>query len=262
MKTIAIMNLKGGVAKTTTAINMAAILATEHGQRVLLIDADSQYDATKTLLPNDEYTTVTNLLLGEEDYYPNAVVPSTIRNLDVMPSDMRLATVGLQGVNGGRYSQRALVDVRDNVIEDDAYDYVIIDCPSSFVHPGCQAGVLAADAIIIPVTADEYSVPAASALAEQVEYMRSLNPVLRVAGCLITKYRQSEAADRALYKLAEYATVPIYSKRIRYSPKVDGSTGSNEGVMGYSPRCAASIDYRGWVQEFLDREEAVRNGQR
>lgn len=262
MKTIAILNLKGGVAKTTTAINMSAILAAEHGQRVLLIDADSQYDATKTLLPPEDYTTVTNLLLGEESYYLNAVVPSAIRGLDVVPSDMRLATVGLPAVNGGRYSQRALVDLCDEVIETDAYDYVIIDCPSSFVHPGCQAAIMAADAIIIPVTGDEYSIPAASTLAEQVEYMRSLNEGLRVAGCLVTKYRKSEAADAALYKLAEYATVHVYETRIRYSPKVDGSTGSNDGVMGYSPRCAAAIDYRAWVQEFLVREEAVRRGER
>lgn len=262
MKTIAILNLKGGVGKTTTAINMAALLATEHEQRVLLIDADSQCNSTATLLPPEEYTTVTNLLLGEEDFYPNAVVPSAIRGLDVVPADMRLATVGLPGVNGGRYSQRALSDLCDNVIEDDAYDYVIIDCPSSFVSPGCQAAVLAADTVVIPVMADEYSLPAAATLAEQVSFMRDLNPGLRVSGCLITMYRKGEYVDESLAKLTVTTTVPVYETHVRYSPKVAGSTGSNEGLVGYSPRCAATIDYRAWVKEFLAREEAVRNGER
>lgn len=262
MKTIAILNLKGGVGKTTTAINMAALLATEHEQRVLLVDADSQCNATATLLPLEDYTTVTNLLLGEENFYPNAVVPSAIRGLDVVPADMRLATVGLQGVNGGRYSQRALSDLRDNVIEDYAYDYIIIDCPSSFVSPGCQAAVLAADTVVIPVTVDEYSFPAAESLAEQVTFMRDLNPELRVSGCLITKYRKGEYVDEALSDFEARATVPVYRVHIRYSPKVAGSTGSSEGLMGYSPRCAATMDYRAWVKEFLEREEAVRNGKR
>ena len=262
MKTIAILNLKGGVGKTTTAINMAERLVSEHGQRVLLVDADSQCNATASLLPPEDYTTVTNLLLGEADNYTNAVVQSAVQGLDVIPADMRLSFVGFPGVNGGRYDKLALSVIVDLCDEDDAYDYVIIDCPSSFVHPGCQAAILAADTVVIPATVDEYSFPAAEALAEQVAYMRDLNPGLRVSGCLITKYRKGGYVDEALNKFEAAAVVPVYQTHIRYSPKVAGSTGSNTGLMGSSPRCAAAVDYRAWVKEFLAREEAVRNGER
>lgn len=261
MKTIAILNLKGGVAKTTTAINMGAILATEYGQRVLLVDADSQYDATKTLLPPEEYGGMTDLLLGNICCYDEVIYPSSIRGMDVLPGDMRMATVGLPGVNGGRYHQRALACLRDNVIEDNAYDYIIIDCPSSFVHPGCQAALLASDCVVIPTAADGYAMPAATALEEQVEYMRSLNPALRVAGCLITKYARAPEVDRMVNSFAEESPFYIYRTRIRSSPRVAGSTLCDTGLMGYSPRSGAAIDYRAWVVEYLKREEALGRGE-
>ena len=91
MKTIAILNLKGGVAKTTTAINMAAIMATEHDKRVLLVDADSQGDATKTLLPPGEYNTLADLLLDPMQYVHDLIYRSSVRGLDVLPSDFALA---------------------------------------------------------------------------------------------------------------------------------------------------------------------------
>lgn len=87
MKTIAIVNLKGGVGKTVTAVNVAAILATEYGQRVLLVDADPQANATQSLLPPGEYNTLAGLLLGQEPYYENLCFASSIRGLDIVPAD-------------------------------------------------------------------------------------------------------------------------------------------------------------------------------
>lgn len=76
MKTIAIVNLKGGVGKTVTAVNVAAILATEYGQRVLLVDADPQANATQSLLPPGEYNTLAGLLLGQEPYTRTSALPA------------------------------------------------------------------------------------------------------------------------------------------------------------------------------------------
>lgn len=255
MKTIAILNLKGGVAKTTTAINLAAILAVEHGKRVLLVDADSQGDATRTLLPPEERGTTADLLLGLVDYVPDVTYPSAIRGLDVVPSDFRLATVGMPNVNGGRYSQRALMDLRDNLAEDGGCDYIIIDCPSAFIHPGCQAAVLAAEEIIVPVTADAYSVSGAENLAEQVECLRVVNPSIRVAGCLITKYFKDEYVDRTLARFVNTAPVRIFDTRIRLSPKANGGTEAHESILAYSPRSAVAQDYRAFAAEYLRGEQ-------
>lgn len=251
MKTIAILNLKGGVAKTTTAINMAAIMATEHNQRVLLVDADSQGDVTKTLLPPGEYNTIADLLLGDGRYIGDLLYPSAVRGLDVVPSDFRLSVVGMPNVNGGRYSQRALADLRDCAIEDERYNYMLIDCPSSFIHPGCQAALLAADEIITPVKADAYSISGAGELAEQVECLRTVNPALKVAGCLLTMYYRDEYVDRAIGKLMERVPVPVFGSYIRRSAKADGGTEAAAGIMAYSPRSAIARDYRAFVAEYM-----------
>lgn len=254
MKTIAILNLKGGVAKTTTAINMAAIMATEHDQRVLLVDADSQGDATKTLLPPGEYNTLADLLLDPMQYVHDLLYRSSVRGLDVLPSDFALATVGMPNVNKGRYSQRALLDLRDELSGEYVYDYIIIDCPSSFIHPGAQAAVLAADEIIVPVKADAYSISGAAELAAQVDCLRSVNPGLRVAGCVLTMYYRDEYVDRKIAEFTESAPVHIYNARIRRSAKADGGTESAGGIMPYSPRSAIARDTRAFVAEYLGGE--------
>ncbi|MEG2120197.1 MAG: ParA family protein [Pseudoflavonifractor sp.] len=128
MKTIAIVNMKGGVGKTVTAINLAAILSTEHGQRVLLVDADAQGSATKSLLPAGDYNTLAMLMTGipaGADYL-SVLYPSTVRNLDVLPADEELRNLELNSTIGGsRCNLGALWELRNNLIEDDRYDYVV-----------------------------------------------------------------------------------------------------------------------------------------
>ena len=113
MKTIAIVNLKGGVGKTVTAVNVAAILATEYDRRVLLIDADPQANATQSLLPPGEYNTLAGLLMGAELHYELLTYPSSIRDLDVLPADDELRNLDVDVLQGGRPKLRAIRDLRD-----------------------------------------------------------------------------------------------------------------------------------------------------
>ncbi len=255
MFTIAIVNLKGGVAKTTTAINMATILATEHGKRVLLVDADSQHNATGSLLPPGEYVTLADLLL-----YAKAGVrgiPSAIANLDVLPSDFSLATVGLPNINGGQYDKLALS--KWLLSQAHAYDYCIIDCPSSFVHPGCMSAILAADEAIIPVCPDPYSLSGGKELVEQMEGLKAINPRLSIGGCLLTKFRTA-ATGAAIAMAQNIKPVRIYNTSIRYSPKAEEAMWQGETVCIYSPRSAVARDYRQFVSRYLQLKGGANNG--
>lgn len=128
MRTIAIVNLKGGVGKTVTAVNVAAILATEYGQRVLLIDADPQANATQSLLPPGEYDTLARLLAMPDAYYGALLYHSSIRGLDVLPADDELRNLDVDLLQGERPNLRAIRDLRDAMEEGDAYDCIVIDC--------------------------------------------------------------------------------------------------------------------------------------
>lgn len=101
MNTYAIVNFKGGVGKTVTAVNMAAILATEYGRRVLLIDADAQGNATASLLPPGEYNTLAGLLTIPDAYYDDLLYHSSIRGLDVLPADDELRSLDVDLLRGG-----------------------------------------------------------------------------------------------------------------------------------------------------------------
>ena len=132
MKTISIVNLKGGVGKTATAVNLAAILATEYAQRVLLIDADHQGNTSKFYRIPAEPGSLADLFEGTVMCYTDIVHPTIYRGLDVIPADMSLAALELDGrlpedVHGGLprdRALRALTDLRDALIEDDAYDFI------------------------------------------------------------------------------------------------------------------------------------------
>lgn len=255
MFTIAIVNLKGGVAKTTTAINMATILATEHGKRVLLVDADSQHNATGSLLPPGEYVTLADLLLYEKPGIRG--IPSAIANLDVLPSDFSLATVGLPNINGGQYDKLALS--KWLLSQAGSYDYCIIDCPSSFVHPGCMSAILAADEAIIPVCPDPYSLSGGKELVEQMEGLKAINPRLSIGGVLLTKYRHSSVGS-AINLKNNIHPVKVYDALIRYSPKAEEAMWQGETVCSYSPRSSVARDYRLFVGLYLEQKGGANNG--
>ncbi len=254
MRTIAIVNFKGGVGKTITAVNMAGKLATEHEQRVLLIDCDSQGNATKFLLPPEgDYNTVALAITGEEPYYKNLIYQSQYRNLDVIPADMGLVELDLKTLTGQPQSINGLRNLRDVLIEDDAYDTVIFDCPTS-PSAACAAALAAADSIIIPIKLDMFSVSGMKDLTTQIDNIRRINPEIRVAGLLITMWYQTEEMQAIADNLGRVTSVPVYRTHIRRTNKMDGSTWARELISIWSPQCGAAVDYRCWVSEYLEQE--------
>ena len=255
MKTIAIVNLKGGVGKTITAVNLAAILATEYHQRVLLVDADPQANATQSLLPPGEYQTLDRLLLGEEAYYENLCYESSIRGLTVIPADDGLWDLEVDLLQGRRLDLTALRELRDTVMEGEKFDFMVIDCPPSISY-SCAAAIVAATDVIIPIKLDAYAIRGMNQLAAQIARLRRICPDVHISGVLPTVWYNSNAMELGEKLLRDYAPCQVFSTRIRRSPKVDESTWTGEPVVCWSPRSAAAQDYRAFVAE-LFREGAA-----
>ena len=238
MRTFAILNMKGGVGKTTTAINLAYLLATEYRHRVLLIDADPQANATRALLHDgQDWCGLAGLLGGYATVYDEVVVSSGIPNLDVIP-----ASDGLWEI-----------DLRDNAMEDDAYDVMVIDCPPNF-SAACVAAINAANSIIIPVLPDAFSADGMDSLTMQIAGVRKLHPDVRVAGCLVTQWHRAGVVLDATAYLRENSPVPVFDTVIRRTDKVLESTWVREPVQTWSPFSSAARDYRSWVKELVEKE--------
>lgn len=260
MRTFAVVNMKGGVGKTTTAINLAYILATEYQQRVLLVDADGQRNSTRTLLPSGDYAGLAAILEGSVSCYDEIIVPTDIESLDMIPASTALWRIDLNCTTGkGGSIFTALRDVRDNIIEDDSYDVMIIDCPPHF-SGSCVAAIGAANSIIIPVKPDAYSAEGMEDLVEQIDMVRELQPEIRVAGVLINEWHKADVVEDATQYLREVATelrIPVFEHTIRRTDKVIESTWAKESVLLWSPQSSAAKDFRAWVHELVVKEALV-----
>lgn len=154
MKTIAIVNLKGGVDKTTTAINMAACLA-EQGKKVLLIDADSQYNLSMHMKAKTDCVNLCDLISGDIDDEDALVQKTYLRNVDIVAGSIDLMDFDLSALRAGEVKETSIRDFCNKLKQNNTYDYVIIDCPPSF-SASCAASIYAADDIIIPTTIGVY----------------------------------------------------------------------------------------------------------
>lgn len=251
MRTIAILNLKGGVGKTVTAINLAAILAADHKQRVLLIDADSQQNSTEFFGADPKCGSLADVLRPgyDETGIAGLIQETGIRRLDILPASDALMDCDLTAIRASTADpyglQRAVIHL-DCV---DLYDYVVIDCPPAF-NAATTAALLAADDVIIPMKVDAFAVRGFSNLMRQIDNMRTISPRLRVAGVLLTMV-YSNAKAMPVYCSFREGSLPVFERYIRRSPKVDGMTYAQEPITQYSPRSAAGRDYRAFVDEYL-----------
>lgn len=256
MRTFAILNMKGGVGKTTTAINLAYLLAAEHRRRVLLIDADPQANATRALLPDGEWTGLAGVLNGRATVFDEVIVPSGIPNLDVIPASDELWGIELRehtedGVIHGAVN--ALRSLRDAAAEDDAYGVIVIDCPPNF-STACIAAIAAANSIIIPVLPDAFSAAGMDSLVHQINGVRKIHPDVHIAGCLVNQWHNADVVVDATAYLREHSPVPVFDTVIRRTDKVLESTWAREPVQTWSPFSSAARDYRVWVKELAEKE--------
>lgn len=256
MRTIAVINLKGGVGKTTTVINMAAILAAR-GDRVLVIDADPQANATVFYdCVGGDCNTLADLLSGVGpseawDYIYYTRAPGVL----LLPASLDLIQADISSISsGGRV--KAISDLLDCLREDgeadaaEAIDFVLIDCPPSFTAASVAA-IYAADDIIIPVEVDAWSLGGLATLLAQIDSVRRIQPRIRIAGALVTKWRNTPAVIQGEAALRSSA-VPVFQTAIRRSEKVPEASFKAESLETYSPRSSAGYDYRAFTLEYLE----------
>lgn len=259
MRTTVILNLKGGVAKTATAVNLAAILAKDYRQRVLLVDADSQCNATEFFGGDPVKGSLADALRHDGDGGPFAAACIQASNFpgvnllcgseDLM--DLDLTKVELQGVRATVLREMVQLLARQDLYDPkDRYDYCLVDCPPAF-NAASAAALIAADDVIIPIKLDAFALRGMGNLMRQIANMRKINPSLRLSGCLPTMwYRSDQIVDAEETLLA--SGLPMYH-HIRRTDKVDAMTFAQEPLLITSPKSAAGIDYRRFVREYIER---------
>lgn len=256
IRTTAILNLKGGVAKTTTAVNMAAILAKEHKARVLLIDADSQCNTTEFFGADPKCGNLAEILRLPDDcqdpvtFCAGCIVGTGYNGVNLIPGDDSLMDLDLSKVELGKVN----VNILRQFVEaaDGLYDYILIDCPPAF-NAASASSLVAADDVIIPIKLDAFSLRGMGNLMRQIKNMRKINPRLKLAGVLPTMWYRDQQIRDAEAQLAA-AGLPVYH-HIRRSDKVDRMTWQQDPLLVSSPNSAAGVDYRKFVAEYVGGAE-------
>lgn len=253
MRTSVILNLKGGVAKTATAVNLAAILAKEHNKRVLLVDADSQCNATEFFGGDPVKGSLADALRHDGDGGPFAaacVQTSNFPGVDLLCGSEDLMDLDLTKVELQSVRATVLREMVQRPAVRDHYDYCIVDCPPAF-NVASAAALIAADDVVIPIKLDAFALRGMGNLMRQIANMRKINPSLRLSGCLPTMWYNSPQIVEAEKTLGA-SGLPIYG-HIRRTNKVDAMTFAQEPLLITSPRSAAGIDYREFVREYMER---------
>lgn len=245
MRVTAILNLKGGVAKTVTTVNMAAILARENDRRVLVIDADSQCNTTDFFGGCEPRRCTLSDLLKETDVN-RAIRPSSFDGIDLLPADNELMDLDLSKVENRQVDILCLQKLRREIGR--KYDNVLIDCPPAF-NAASAAALLAADDVIIPIKLDAFAIQGMANLMRQIENMKKVNPKLTVAGILPVMWYKAEQITEAENAI-KASGLPLFT-HVRRSPTVDAMTYAQEPLLLCSPKSGALRDYRRVTAQYL-----------
>lgn len=251
MKVLSIINLKGGVAKTISSVNIAHILAAEHGCRVLIIDNDKQGDASKFLgLHGYKHKGTAELMTERNVDMACLIQPTKFHGLHIVTANMNLLTANLEVMlDQQRPQQTRFKKALDKIQQQ--YDYCIIDNAPD-INISTINALVASDDVMIPITIDDFALDGLAELMEQINNTREdLNPELNFKGCFITQYDRTNEADQQGEEYLKTLDYPVFETHIRRSPKVKPSTFERMPILAYSPTCAASRDYRNLVNEYL-----------
>jgi len=252
MKTISIINLKGGVAKTISAANVAHILSAVHGQRVLLVDNDKQGNISKMFgLHSYDRPSIAELLTERDANLDEIIAPTRYGLLHVIPANMTLLKANLEVLLDASRPQQTRLRTAFRRIAGE-YDYSVIDCAPD-INISTINALVASDDVLIPIKIDKFAFDGLAELKEQIDNTREdLNPGLRLRGCFVTSYQNNEVNRQGEAWLHGQSDYPIFATHIRRTEKVDESTFASTPIFEYSRRCGAARDYLALVREYLE----------
>jgi chromosome partitioning protein len=252
-KCMTIANQKGGVGKTTTAINVGVYLALE-GKRTLLIDADPQGNATSGvgLDKNNVNSDSIYEVLIEGRLITKTIKPTAFENLLVLPSSKKLAGAEIELVNVNRRES-----IMKNAIDEckNQFEYVLIDCPPSLGILTLNA-LCAADSVIVPLQCEYYALEGISALLETVDRVRSsINPALYIEGILLTMFdSRTNLSDQVASDVRRHFRDQVFDTIIPRNVRLSEAPSHGLPVVLYDSMCKGAFAYRALAQEIASRE--------
>jgi chromosome partitioning protein len=249
---LAMCNQKGGVGKTTSALNLGAALA-EYGRRVLLVDFDPQGALSVGLgvQPHQLEQTVYNVIMGGDVGVRDVIRPTKIEGMDLLPSNIDLSAAEVQLVaEVGR--EHTLLRVLRPLIAD--YDYVLVDCQPSLGLLTVNA-LTASHGVIIPLECEYFSLRGVALLIDTIEKVQGrLNPELRITGILATMFdprtlHSKEVMARVVEAFGDTVFKTVINRTVRFPE----TTVAGEPITSWSPRSAGAAAYRDLAREVISR---------
>jgi chromosome partitioning protein len=260
MKIVAIANQKGGVGKTTTAVNLGCALA-ERGQRILLVDLDPQANATSSFgLQELEGESLYEPLLGEGSVVEK-VLPTRLEGLFIIPADLDLAGAEIEIARGPDHLTR-LAQTLEPFRSDNTFDFILLDCPPSLGILMTNA-LAAADELLTPIQCEFFALEGLVKIVRVVQQVRDsgANDRVEVGGIVMTMFdSRTKLSGQVVAEVRQHFPERLYDTVIPRSVRLSEAPSFGQSVLEYDPAGVGARAYRALADEFLRRHVASPPG--